>query len=111
MIVIACPQCDLPNGLIADCDFINCSAVGSAGAIYWLNNNKNSTIINCNFINITGKWGGAIRWDYSADGKIISCKFINDTATDLGGAIYWRTSDGGEISDCSFINCTSENNG
>ena len=74
------------------------------------------TLNNINFINGKSTQGGAITWEGYL-GKIVNCKFINNSVTDYndpkslskGGAIYWLGYSG-SISNSVFINNSVEVN-
>ena len=72
------------------------------GAIFTPNdNNFNTNLINCSFINNTAEYGGAV---YIGGGNLIveDSKFINNTARRFGGAIALENNKGSSIKDTEF---------
>ena len=124
------------NNIIDYCNFTNCYALGSGGAIYitgeyntvsnsYFENNSctaegggailiyapNIKVINSTFINNTcySTWGGgAIDMDKSATQNVLidNCKFINNHAKYQGGAIDTNSN----IKECTIIGCLFEGN-
>ena len=84
------------NTLIENCNFVNCHASETGGAIYF---DKDNCVVNgCSFVNcsVTLSSGGAV---YGA-GSVSGCSFVNCSAGD-GGAIYSH----GSVSNCIFVDC------
>ena len=103
---------------VANSTFVNCSATGryaNGGAIKW--QSQNDAIDNCNFVDCSATLsGGAISLDYSNNGIIHNCNFINCSTTfdadeDIyasGGAIYLLYEcNNFTVDHCTFENCSS----
>ena len=85
------------SGTLENCNFINNTAL-YGGAIY-VSTNDNCKVINCNFVdNAATQDCGAIRM-YS--GTVENCNFTNNKAN-RGGAVYFTGS--GTVTDCNFTN-------
>jgi len=86
-----------------DATFINNTASGDGGAIYFQNT---GTVSNCNFAgNTATKSGGAIYFDENGD--VTDCNFTGNLANNTGGAVYFNGI--GEVSNSNFI--SNEANG
>ncbi len=85
------------NGILFDCNFINCYSSGYGGAVYW--NGVNGSLYSCDFINC-----------YSSHYKSSSSTSFNSetSSSNFGGAVYWN-GDYGSLFDCSFRYCKSYN--
>ena len=110
------------NGVLSNCNFMNCSIAPGAGfyhggnkggAVFW--EGSSGTLSDCSFTDCHADSGGAVYWD--GDSGILSgCSFTDcysDTITTAGGdggAIYWEGSDG-KVDDCIFMNCYGEHSG
>ena len=70
----------------------NANCKGNGGAIYF---NSSGTVTNCNFVNNSATFGGAISM---FSGNVTNCNFIDNTAN--GGAIYFNSN--GEVTNCNF---------
>ena len=102
---------------VANSTFVNCSATGSnanGGAIKW--QSQNDAIDNCNFVDCSATLsGGAISLDCSDNGIIHNCNFINCSTTfdadeyiyASGGAIYLYECNNFTVDHCTFENCSS----
>ena len=102
---------------VANSTFVNCSATGryaNGGAIKW--GSQNDAIDNCNFVDCSATLsGGAISLYYSDNGIIHNCNFINCSTTfdadeDIyasGGAIYLYECNNFTVDHCVFENCSS----
>ena len=87
---------DFSGSTITGCTFINNTAAGDGGAIFWRSGAHDGIISNCIFINNTaGLNGGAVAWYISAErGTILDSIFINNTAYRSAGAVLWFGHDG-----------------
>lgn len=92
---------------VANCTFRDNAAGNYGGAIY---TQTLSYITDCNFINNSAKYGGAIYWN-GADGEIEFNKFIKNTASKNGGAAYLNSFNQTVINYNSFINNTASEGG
>ena len=102
---------------VANSTFVNCSATGryaNGGAIKW--GSQNDAIDNCNFVDCSATLsGGAISLYCSDNGIIHNCNFINCSTTfdadeDIyasGGAIYLYECNNFTVDHCTFENCSS----
>lgn len=103
---------------VANSTFVNCSATGryaNGGAIKW--QSQNDAIDNCNFVDCSATLsGGAISLYCSDNGIIHNCNFINCSTTfdadeDIyasGGAIYLLYEcNNFTVDHCVFENCSS----
>ena len=70
------------QGTISDCIFVNNSATGNGGAIFW---DGGDTVKGCVFVNNSATKGGAVYRD-SSQGSLSSCVFVNNSAAD--GILY-----------------------
>ena len=87
---------------IKNLNFVNCSASGDGGAIYFMSWGY-SYVINCSFVNCSASDdGGAIY--FSGSGFVENCSFVNCSASDDAGAINMGS---GFVRDCSFVRCES----
>ena len=89
---------------IIDCEFINCHATTTAGAIYLTGNNCN--ISHCNFTNCSSDMEVGTVYVGRINTNIESCIFENNYANDKGGALYVQTNANGTV----VRNCTFNNN-
>ncbi|MCF0168376.1 MAG: hypothetical protein HUJ93_07040, partial [Bacteroidales bacterium] len=82
---------------------------GDGGGAILLRGNYNGNIIDCNFTNNSGPWGGAIYAGQNTVGflNMADCYFINNTATNAGGAILTRFDI--IVNNSTFINNTALN--
>ena len=98
------------NGEVFNCNFLNNTYGYYGGSIYWTQS-VNGSVHDCSFKDYSGSQGGAIKWEYgdfSKDGSIYNCTFINIHVSGNAGAVYFH-SDGGSITNCTFINVTGNN--
>lgn len=104
------------NLLIEDCTFDTNASAGSAGAIYLdgrldtlaLHSADNIIFRNCEFLNNSANFGGAIyTWQMSM--TVEDCTFKNNSATGDGGAIS-NYGNSGKTRDFVCKNSTFENN-
>ena len=87
--------------------FINGNAPYDAPIQIYSDNVK---FIDCNFINNTGHYAGAIDWYQVQNGALTNCRFENNTADSSGGAVSIESSKV-NINKCDFINNTAKNGG
>ncbi|WP_462316081.1 right-handed parallel beta-helix repeat-containing protein [Methanobrevibacter sp.] len=109
-----CGAVSLENGVVSHCSFINNTAVNSGGAIVWSNavwSSHTGNVSDCSFVNNRAGSGGAILWEYGANGIVSDCIFVNNFASVEGGAILWAHNDNANISGCSFVNNTAGSDG
>ena len=122
------------DGTIENCNFINNSAGGCGGVMIWGYRNKirncnftgncanrqggaaylcsdGNEFINCNFMNNSALYGGAVRSQANND-NYVGCYFVQNSAS-LAGAILWLPMDTDNesvswgnysVSGCNFIN-------
>ena len=89
------------QGTISDCVFVNNSATGNGGAIFW---DGGDTVTGCVFVNNSATEGGAVYRD-SSQGSLSSCVFVNNSAAD--GILYCHNiyhGDNLKIIDNIFLN-------
>ena len=80
------------------------------GGVIYAGVNSNVELSNCQFINTSSEYGGAIYVE-NGDLKIINSSFINTTSTLLGGAILAIDGANVNVSKTKFINSQSSNGG
>ncbi len=80
--------------------FKNSAITDDGGVILW--NGANGKVDSCTFDNNTATNGGAIYWT-GVNGNVTSSTFTKNTATANGGAIYWA-GDNGAIESSTFSN-------
>ena len=109
------------NGDLSTCSFVNCSAMGSGGAVFWYGND--GSIAESDFSGCSAADGGAVYWkgghEMGANGVLSDCTFVNcytfGSSEDYGkhecgGAVYWSGTDG-RISESDFIDCSAADGG
>ena len=78
------------NVTIKNLNFVNCSATGSGGAIYFGNRAWNGRVSGCYFVNCSASdFGGAIYFMYLGC-SVSGCCFVGCNAATGGGAIYFN---------------------
>ena len=75
----------------------NANYDGDGGAIYFSSSATSGTVTNCNFINNSASYGGAVY--FQSTGNVTNCNFINNSAS-YGGAVYFWNQ--GNVSNCNF---------
>ncbi|MEE0934409.1 MAG: Ig-like domain repeat protein [Methanobrevibacter sp.] len=91
---------------IKNLTIINANHDGVGGAIYFTSSATSGTVTNCNFVDNTAGYGGAV-WIYS--GTVSNCNFTGNTAGYGGGAVcFW---DQGTVSNCNFTGNTATGDG
>ena len=81
--------------VLKNISFVNCSAYGYGGAIYWSGNDGD--LYKCSFVNCSAP-GGAIFWQ-GLNGVLSNCSFANSSTN-------WRGSNG-VLDNCSFANSST----
>lgn len=79
-------------------------ASGYGGAIFWEYGGTDGSLFECNFVNITAAYGGAVRWVAQA-GNISDCNFTNNGGT-YGGAVSFNSIKG-TVDNCNFMENTA----
>ena len=92
------------NCTVMGCSFVNNSASGQSGALFWAG--ANVIIDDCSFSNNgAGSYAGAVCVT-GVNATIINCDFVNNTANTYGGAVLFNSVNG-VISNSKFINNTA----
>ena len=95
-------------GTVENCNFVNNTALEfDGGAIYFFY--SSGTVDNCNFTNHTARWGGAV--EFVGTGKVTNSNFVNNHATNEGGAVYFDVDTFGNVENCSFTCNTATDGG
>lgn len=91
------------NVVLKNIVFTNWDMSYSYNVIEWIG--ANGKMMNCTFINNTAIYGGGVDWT-GVNGFLINCTFINNSAEN-GGGLYWYGIEG-TIANCIFFNNTAE---
>ena len=94
---------------VKNCNFINCTGVWAGAISTYYGGAAKLTVSDSTFINCVGTQSGAISVSYSKNAIIKDCTFINNTGT-YAGAIYFANNESGsKVSNCVFINNQGSN--
>ena len=94
-----------PTNVVSGCSFIDCSAVGNGGGLYFYEGRAYDTpnsgyVGNCSFLRCSAVNGGGIHEKYA--GKVFGCGFTNCTAA-VGGALFAENAMDSFATNCTFV--------